>query len=210
MAYPIPAGSTLEIQIVGRLDGQTTRNVFHYWYPTGGPAIIDGANSATIMGTQFGLDLYSTWVSMVSNTWTLQYIQAQWILPIRYRAIQLTAAVMTVSPGGLIVGPALPVNSSVCVSEYGQQAGKQYQGRKFFPGTALSLVNSSKLTVTGKGDLDLVAAEMLNPLDDGIGAEVVPVILKKGTAPVTAKIVQETIARDTTRCARRRTVGRGE
>lgn len=210
MAYPIPAGSTLEIQVVGRLDGQTTRNVFHYWYPTGGAAIIDGAASAQALLQQFADDVYTVMVDLQSNLWTLQYMQAQWILPIRYRAIQVVAAELAVSPGGLIVGASMPANVSACVSLYCQKAGKPFQGRKFIPGIAASRVAASKLDVTGFGFLEAMALAFKEDIDDGATAVLVPVLLKKGTAPTTDKVVMFAEARDTVRCARRRTVGRGE
>lgn len=210
MAYVIPAGSTFEIQIVGRVDGQTTRNVYHYWYPTGGEAIGDGKAAAQALILAFGATVYDESTLLQSNLWTLQYLQGQWIMPIRYRSIQMAAADAGVSPGGQITAASLPSNSSACVSLYCLKSGRTFQGRKFVPGIAVTRVAASKLDVTGLGLLSNAALSMLGDQDDGDGHTVVPVLLKKGTNPITERVIFEATARDTIRCARRRTVGRGE
>jgi hypothetical protein len=210
MSYPIGANSILEIQIVGKLDGQTTRNVFHYWYETGSAGITDGRLAAQQFGQAFADTLYTDLMATVSTSWTLQYIQSQWIEPNRWRAVQQTAAELAAPSGGSIVGNCTPSGVAVRVSRQAEHSGHAFQGGNWFAGIPESLVVGSQLTIGGYNNFLAVASDMLLGLTSDGGEEVSPVIIAKGAGGSTTHLVETTVVRPTIRYQRRREVGQGE
>lgn len=210
MAYPIGANSILEIQIVGRLDGQTTRNVFHYWYPTGSDGITDGEQAASDFAADFSGNVYVALTSLICTSWNLQYIQSQWIQPTRWRAVQQSATDLGVPQTGVIATACTPSGAAVVVSKYSEHAGHSFQGRNYFAGIPVSSLTNSVLNSLAQGNWDLFALTLLDTIVTSIGDAAVPVVIAQGAAGSTDHIVSTVTAQDTVRYQRRREVGQGE
>lgn len=203
MPYSITGDAIIETQIVGRLHGQTTRNIFHYWKT--GPVVADGAEELSLFNTQFKAMVYDVMRLCLSEEWALQYLQHQWIHPTRYRARQFSYA-----SGGALAGNSLPAFVSVCISKYAELSGPEYQGRNYFPGVLVDHEVDSKLTVAAQA-LFGGLADALKEEWSTVNANYKPVITDAATALGTAEyVVQDTVLRDILRVQRRREVGQGE
>jgi len=207
--YALTAGSDyiLEIQLVGRLHGQTTRNVFHYHFePTA--EIADGAGFVSNVLATWHTGVGALIVSGLSNEWSIRELTGQVVDPVRYR--KEFADVATLDPNeGQIVANSLP--SAVCavVSMYGDVADPTFQGRKYFGGIPASYEEDSRLNQDGMDWLSLAAVGCSNML---LVAQttVRPTIAKTGAATALARQVTAAVPRDVLRIQRRREVGVGE
>lgn len=210
MAYVVNGGAILQIQIVGVLDGQTTRNVFRYRYGYDQAPLPDGKASALEIMSQFAAAVYTPLINAVSTAWSLQYIAGQWIKPVRYRPIQQTAADMGIGAAGLIAGAYEATTVAAVVSVFCEQGGRKFQGRRFFAGVPQSSVTASVLNGGGLAEFNDVKDGMVQSLVDGLGGVYYGTLSKSVTGPPDDQAIRGGIVHTPLRVQRRREVGRGE
>lgn len=208
MPYQINPNAVIEIQLVGRLHGQTTRNVFHHYLPGGGAPIADGA-AAALDAAEFYRDTH--WAQLrlsLSNQFSLQYITAQWIKPNRYRQVVLAPPV---SPGdkGADAAESSPSGCAAVISFYSELAGKRYRGRKYFAGVPNGSIVQSILESGVLDSFQTLGNNLLQSIATGANL-LPPTLAKTDTPPPAAQVILQAVARDTVRYQRRREVGVGE
>lgn len=204
--YPLQHNDLVEIQIVGRLDGQRTRNVFHYRF---NPEVTedDGIAGLTAALGDFETRVLEPLLAVSSNAWHVESCTIQKVASVRYRAIQSLLAV-----SGDIEEDALPSGCSAVLSLYALDADRQSQGRKFFSGIPISQEANSILLEEYVLGIQTVGDAMMTPLSTG-DVETLYLTLTTPTSPhsVTPQWdVVQTVARNIVRYQRRREVGVGE
>lgn len=126
--YQIVAPALIEVQWLGRLDGQRVRNVWHFVFKEG----TDETNGRTAAEALIA-DIMARWgadlLDVLSSDYTLEFVTAQWILPDRFRMF-----IQDVNTPGSEAGGALPGGCSIVVSKYADFAGRAYQGRTYLAG----------------------------------------------------------------------------
>lgn len=206
--YTIEGGSLMEIQIIGRLHGQRTRNVFHYLYDPDGVALTDGKAAAENARDDFQTFMVDPLLTLVSNEYTIEKLSAQWILPTRYRAVVDD----DLQTGG-VTGNSLPSYCAAVISKYADFAGASWQGRTFFAGIPVTSEEDSQLEETAYNGFVALAAQFLEPLNLGVpGADVFMVVSTPASFfPINVNAeVTEAVANRVLRAQRRREVGVGE
>lgn len=217
MAYHVDVPAILQVQILGRLDGQRTRSVFHYMALDLPNPVVDGiSNMVGILGS-FATNLYTQLQLVTSSHWTCEYFMGQYVHRIRYRAMFMGPADFAVPATGAISGACEPSGAAVRVNAYTELAGKQHQGGHWFPGIPASVITDSVLpggTITAWGP---VGVAMTQGITDGAGNVWTPCIPhhsvddpKLYIDPVPGDAIADFLVRPELRYQRRREVGRGE
>jgi len=204
--YQIQSGALLEIQMVGRLHGQTIRNVFHYLY-LNQAAIQDGAAAALEAAQQFKQSLWDDMASQFSNEYTLVYITAQWVKPTRYRLVT-----MSVGETGTAQTNSLPSTVAVVLSFYAEFAGRRYQARKYFAGIPTTHEQDSKIAPAQLANWETVAADLASgfvTLGTNRTYELTTETAQRYAGSGQDRVV-DYVVRDVLRVQRRREVGVGE
>jgi hypothetical protein len=201
--YSISQNSIVEMQMLGTLHGQRTRNIFHYRYT--GSTQLDGPTTLDALMDEFEAEIQTPLRLLLSNEWMNDGVMAQLISPTRYRA-----RFKAVATAGGVVSSSLPSTSCVVLRRKAIASGRQYQGRVFIPGIPTQYEDNSRL---GAGVIAgwTAAADLLKePLEGGTAVEAfVPTITKIG--PATALYDVDIVELDTIlRSQRRREVGVGE
>lgn len=201
--YSINQNGVIEIQILGTLHEQRTRNVFHYRYT--GTTQLDGPTTIDALMDEFDTEVGAGLRSLQSADYVVNGVQAQLISPTRYRSRFKAISL----PGG-VQGASLPSSSCVVLRRRAIQSGKQFQGRIFVPGIPLSSTSESKLLPAQIAVWDLAATSLKEPLEGGTAVEAfVPTISKVG--PATANYDVDSVFLDNVlRVQRRRELGVGE
>lgn len=203
MSYQLLNNDLVEIQIVGLLHGQETRNVFHYYVATNTPAS-DGRAALQIALADFMVRVYQPILAFQSQEWECQGLTIQKIAPFRYRLIKANPS----DTSGDQAGSSLPSSSAAVVSRYGEAAGRAYQGRIFIPGVPVGYEENSTVNAAGMALLTVIADTLKESLIGGAGVALHPTLAHVGNAPIDQR-VSEVHASNILRVQRRREVGRG-
>lgn len=204
--YTIEPPALMEIQIVGRLHGQRTRNVFHYVYRNQDP-IVDGNAVALAVAGEFVDQVYAALITMVSNEWTCEAVTAQWVQPIRYRM----AHVVPETAVGVIVGNSLPAYCAAVISLYTELSGRPHQGRKYIAGVPSQYEENSNISDVYVDLLNDLGAMMTENLEVAGPATFEPTLTTPDSWPaVTEQAISDWVPRKILRVQRRREVGVGE
>ena len=205
MPYTLPGDSLIQVQIMGFLHGQRTRNVFHY--VKNNATVLDGR--AALL--EFG-DWFQTFVNMPilagqSQEFLCEMLQLQAIFPTRYRAVQLG-----VHEQGAIEGNSLPSGVAAVVSTYAHQSGRPFQGRHYIPGIPVDRENDSQLNAAGNTWLTNVATALEGSYNSiAAGWTMTPVVSPNALPGIwTAYQLELATPRSILRYQRRREVGVGE
>jgi hypothetical protein len=201
--YPLPPQAVVEVQILGTLHGQRTRNTFHYLYTGSTP--LDGPATLDALLTEFEQEVGNVILALQSNEQMCDGYQIQLIHPTRYRSRFLASA----TPGS-VQSSSLPSTSTVVLGRQGIVAGRRYQGRIYVPGVPLNHEDNSKIAV-GQINAWTLAAEKLKKVLKGatVNDVFVPVVSKKQV--VTGLDSVELTSMDPVlRVQRRRELGVGE
>lgn len=205
LLYSLQQGNMIEAQIVARLHGQRTRNVFHYvWW---GDPSTDGEASLEDAAGQFDGTVGAAIREFASNEWQHEYVTMQLIKPVRYRPVPLTVNL----PGEIQFG-ALPSGVAAVISRSAVLSGRRYQCRNFIAGVPSSYEADSILTAPGLAALDTIGvATAADILVGGGGSQLLPLTTKAADSPVPAVFqVQQYFPRRELHYQRRRAVGHGE
>lgn len=208
MPYVIEGNSMLEIQIVGRLHGQRTRNVFHYLYPLESPDLPDGKAAAQAALDGFVVGVLAELRVLTSVEMHYERVTAQWVKPTRYRAVG-----QDIVADGTVQGACLPSYCAVVVSKTTDLAHRAFQGRNYFPGIPSIQEDDSRLTDTAHDNWTIFADVLLDPLNLGIPSSDVQLITKTPDSlfPLDASSVVTAVSvNNVLRVQRRREVGVGE
>lgn len=198
MAIPtLDPGDLLEVTLKGRLFGQRTNNVFHYYVPVAVAQII------TDFFSQWVVDFETLWENSVSQDWTGDLVVIRRISPNPTRGIEFNIAWT-----GSVVSPALPPSTAVVIARYGYGPGPRNRGRIFVAGVATSHHLEGSLTNAGLALYTLLAAQVDDDVVDGVALVAEPVIFHRATNTVSN--VEVASARAILRQQRRREIGVGE
>lgn len=206
--YSIQAPALMEIQLVGRLHGQRTRNVFHYLYKPENIDLNDGRTAAENARDNFDVQVWNALQGLVSQEFTCEFITAQWVLPTRYRAV-----IQVNNEQGEVQGSSLPSYCAVVVSKYANNSGPIYQGRNYFAGIPVTSEADSLLSPAAFLAWDAFIDNLLIPLN--LGLPEADVVLCTATPdsifPLNvATEVNDVVLKNVLRAQRRREVGVGE
>lgn len=205
--YSLEPDALIQVQMVGRLHGQATRNVYHYRFQ-GAAAVPDAVPELLALGDSFNATIGTQWLNKASNEWTHIHTQVQVVKPSRRRAV-----FVSVNLPGVVQQNSLPSFCAFVVSTVGAFSGQKFQGRHYYPGVPVNAEIDSKITpafLVGIGAFEAVHATPLS------GQTVV-----QGFAPTTQTAseigaisgifdIVDAFARDIIRVQRRREVGVGE
>jgi hypothetical protein len=210
VAYAIDVGDIFEIQAVGKLDGQTTRNTFHY-FVTENDGGATGPNALDDIGQRFFDLIWLSIQSGISHEWVFSYISVQKIYPTRYRPDHLEAVDVGADETGGDANDSLPSGASVVLSRFAEKSDPEYQGRIYLAGIPTSDVDLSICVPLAKVKYEGMAALLTVALDVAAGFTLVPTLTKEGSFEVAADhLIKGSACDGVVRYQRRREVGRGE
>jgi len=204
MAFTIPNGAHIQIQVCGRLHGQRTRTTFNYVY-NGGASAPDGAESLNALLNDFETAIGAQIRTLSSEEWEHEFTQGQVITPVRYRV-----QVVDVGVAGLVEGACCPSGVCVLLRRYTQLSGSRFQGRIYLPGVPVANEEDSMIPIAKRDDYDTLRANMIATLE-GVDAseDFVPVVTP--SAPSLPQDQVYGVALDPVlRYQRRREIGVGE
>jgi len=203
MAYPIAAGSILEVSEIGRLNEQRVMNTFHYMCTA---SYEDGLATLTLFANAFEAadGVHSRYVECLSEDVTDIQIRYQWITPLRYIYLSRNPA----KGEGQIADGSLPPNTAMTVTKVGELANRHNIGGWHLPGVPLSAQDGGRLSAPQIALLQAFAEEATSEIVI-VAAPFLPVIFNRAEPSESAHAIGFRL-QDTIRVERRRTVGLGE
>ena len=208
MAYVIGDSSIIEVQMIGLLHGQTIRNVFHYLYPPGEPALPDGRAELVALLADFESEIWTPLKALTSEEYRLRFLTAQVVVPTRRRAV-----ISAIDELGSVSGNALPSYCAVVVSKFADTAGPKFQGRNYFAGIPSVHEEDSRLEETAYNSWVTFSSQLASAMD---GDSDVDIFLPTIQGPTTEDTISDAFAvtgvavKDVLRAQRRREFGVGE
>lgn len=198
MSVPsLEPGDIVELTLKGRLFGQRTNNVFHYYIA------IATAQIFTDLFSQWVVDFQTVWEDAVSEDWTADTVT------IRRLGANATRGVdFNIDWQGNVVSPSLPPSTAVVISRYNYLPGPKGRGRIFVAGIATSHHLSGELTAPAMALFSLLAAQVDDPVVDGVQLRAEPGLFRPATN--TFNGIEAAVARNILRQQRRREIGIGE
>lgn len=173
MAYTIPVGAAVEIQMLGRLHGQRTRTTFHYLYK-GSASAPDAVVSLNALIDDFEATVASPIRTVTSEEWTHEFTTAQLIFPVRYRVVT-----RSVNVAGLVPGQSCPSGVSVVVRRTTERSGRRFQGRIYIPGFPVTWELDSEIDPSRRDDYDTLVANIPAVLEgNDVSEDFVPIVSK--------------------------------
>lgn len=203
MAYPLVPLDVIEIQIVGTLHGQETRNTFHYFVDEADDSN-DGAATIALLLADFETDVYNAMLSVMAADWSVKAITGQKITNGRMRLVVHNPA----TTAGQVAGVSCPSTTAAVISRYGEGAGREFQGRVFIPAVPSTWEVDSKISPSRMSMYEAVATNLLGDLSDGMTLDCHPTLNRSGLDPDNQRVIA-TVARDILRVQRRREIGVG-
>lgn len=205
MPYPVSLSSILQISAIHTNSGQLCISLFHYKYTTGSPipdgqaAAVDALNKIRVAGKL--VDKYKDCLpdSVNDLVWW-----AQWVAPTRFRRTTLAIA----ADAGLVASPTMPSNVSAAITKFAEEASRKGLGTVHMPSVPQSFVNESVLALPGGLAYGALADRIRESITLTGGQILDAVLFHKPDHVMSPKIVA-TAVQNTTRVARRRTVGLG-
>lgn len=202
--YVMPVNAVVEIQIVGRLHGQTTRTTFHYRY-SGIASSPDGATAIGDFLDNFDVQVGAKIRGLASNEWMHEYTTGQMINPTRYRAV-----FDDIGQNGVVVSNSCPSGTAVVISRQGLIADRKWNGRIYLPAVPTSIEDNSMIDGGAQGNYDPLLASMLVVLQGSVPAEqFTPIVGPKNPATALDDVLTTRLD-PILRYQRRREIGVGE
>lgn len=213
MSYHPATNSIVEVQVVGRIFNQRTRNVFHYGMVRVGGGVFDsGRVTLGHVGSMFAENIMTAFTPCVSEDWTFEYLQAQFIDPVRYRLRRFTVADLTIDETGQVASPSQAPSVTACISLFMDGSGKEYQGRRYLPALPTSFNDNGNLSGPGVTAFAALADSCVAPYD-WIGDDpftMYPTLLTTGFVNGEMQYITSRAVHLPLRSQRRREVDRGE
>jgi hypothetical protein len=208
MPYAINTPALLELQVVGLLHAQTTRNVFHY-AKADTTTIADGAAHLQAFSLAFTANLTAAMRGCASNEWSVQRVTYQWIKPTRYRQFE----VQIFPNAGTVVQNSLPSGASICLSKTTRRSGVKWRGRTYLAGIPATFEDDSKVAAAAAAPLATLMT-LLSGVQTINGVPMYPWVNKDAptgqTTDTEDHTIDSVIYRPPLRYQRRREVGVGE
>lgn len=202
-SYNINQNAITEIQILGRLHGQRTRNVFHYRYT--GTTPLDGPTTIDALLEEFQVEILEGIRGLLSNEWMCEALSGQLVAPVRYRV-----RFKVINQAGAVQQGSLPSTTCVVMRRTAILSGRKYQGRVYIPGIPTGSEQDSVLHPNVLVPWTDASISLKEPLSGGTAVEPFVPNLRR-TAPASALEDVELTGLDTVlRIQRRREVGVGE
>lgn len=187
-----------QVNMVGKVHGQTTINTFHYIETATGAGSAEGT-----LATALNSGLVAAVKGAASNEWAFEKLVIQQIRPL---PPLLAFEDPTAAGAGMQFAESLPSSVAVVVTKRTGLAGRANRGRCYFAGVAATHEVDSKLSTVGLGLWTLVATEMSDNIVSG-AFTFDPIVYHRAAGSGTA--ILSAIARDILRNQRRRQVGKG-
>lgn len=188
-----------QVNMVGRLHGQQTINVFHY-IETTTPA--GSAEAALAQG--FGAGVASEVKNAASVEWELEKISVQQIRPL---PPLLPVEDASAAGPGAVAGESLPTSVAAVVTKRTGLAGRAYRGRSYFAGVPQSQEVDSQLSSAALLLWQDVADQMAQPISVAPSGAFDPIVYHRALG--TGNVIVSGLARPVLRNQRRRQVGKG-
>lgn len=201
----------VQVNMIGRHDGQTTMNTFLYKYElqSQGGMKLDLKQIADVFLTKFWTGVPSLFREAHAASFSLQAITAQVIHPIR--SIAWPAVPLAAEAPGMVAGASLPSGVAIVLRRRGNIGDRHNYGRIYLPGVSVTYAVASNLTQTAIDKLtpvvNTLAESVTVPGTDG-NAFLYPYILRKGDIPNSREVTHGVVDK-TVRYQRRREVGVG-
>lgn len=202
--------SVLEVTLHMRMAGQRLMNVGHYKDTSGtignfvdGYAVMDDFIALfddPVNGITNKLSVFTT------TALTIDTIRAQWIYPVRYAYKDYGVSVGV----GTQPGDPAPQNVCVCATFQSDGVGRHSHGNIFIPGILNSKVETGFVDGGLQVDVQQYADLWMGPYTTLVEPAEFRRIIFTRALPAINEFVTHTVARDTTRVMRRRTVGHGK
>lgn len=208
MPYPLTGPQLFEVQIVGTLHQQTTRNVFHY-AKTDSSSLTDGDSEVGALLTSFKNTVFTFFQAVTSQEWSLKWLQGQIVKPSRY----VPKYMQVVPASGLVTGECLPSGCSVIIATASEYAGRAHQGRKYIPGIPVAWELNSTINPVNMTGYSALATQMKEQLTGTTTAWSPWIGLKPSSLDSVYNngyIIRTTLAKQIIRYQRRREVAVGE
>lgn len=208
MAYGFEVGDIIEFRDQQRQNAQTLINVYHFKVTdvdvpnTVGPGLLQALITALVGSGGMVREL-----ALIQSS-TLGHVKyyAQKVSPTRYRSETQPDALA----GGLS-GTASAQNVTASVEFFGELANRHNVGRKEIGGILATWAAAGILSPSNQVQFATYITTAITPVtvtSGGNNMTVAPIILNKAS-PLTSALVIGGRVQETTRVARRRTVGRG-
>jgi len=199
--YAVPVGAILEATIRGSLASQTTLSLFHYMLND--TAIPDGAAFLTTFNTAFNIagGVVDKYRLCCCEDFTLNEVRYQWIYPTRFRSVSFAPFIGT----GSIVDQSAPPNVAQVVTKRADVASRRGIGTLHVPSVPNAQIADGKLLGGQLTRLSALGTALSAAL---VTARMDPVLLRRDL-PAASPIITSTVAQETVRVERRRTVGLG-
>jgi hypothetical protein len=205
MAYTIPAGAIIAVQVLGRVHEQRTRTTFWYHY-RGVAAIPDGVIGLLGFLADFDLNVGTAIRERCSTEWQHEHTSAQVVDPTRFRAV-----FASIDLPGEQVSQSLPSGVAVVIRRTTDRSGRRYQGRIYLPGVPTAFEDDSMVAIAERPNYAALAIAMTLTLDTGDPDEPLAPIVSH-TPPVLTLFdsVEDAGLDPVLRYQRRREIGVGE
>ena len=194
----------VETVIAGRLDGQTTLNIFHWATEELTPDV--SRAQATIMADNFKAMTAGAlaFMNMFTTQWSIIQCYAQQIYPTR-RARGVSAPAAPVD--GMRAGTPLPTSVQWSSTSLTDKAGPGGHGGTRWPGAVVDDQANSKWTDAFLVDAADAIDFLFNPIV--LNGQLWSPIVYNRLSPLLSEYVTSYILEDEVRTMRRRVVGRG-
>lgn len=208
MPYTLEDGDIVEVRVNYVQNGQRMLNVMHYRMVGSGIADEGGTDvQETAANVAAGIDQWvANWLEQGSSNCTILSVDAQKIYPNRYPFRRTV-----VNEAGSSASASLPQNVQLSIEKVGELANRHGIGRIEVPGITVDKVSDGLVTAAGADWLAELSTSALLPIIAPFEAPtaLVPILYNRAT-PLTSQLVTGMRLGNTSRVARRRTVGVGQ
>lgn len=208
-SYVAQGDSWIEVIVRGRLYDQTIMLVRHYKQLGATPVDYNDA-VATLEDiiNQYNTDAtlpLGAWAALATTDMKLDWVQAQFIQPVRYR-YEIDVA----TPGtGAAAPPTMPQNTAIGFINRSIHTGRKARGTTHIAGMPVSYTDSGYLTVAAQTALLPLCDAMKSPIVLTIPTIQIDPILFDRTFPLDPEVISDVFTEDNIRVMRRRTVRLG-
>lgn len=207
MDFPFRVDDVWQMTMVGKLHGQTTRNVFNYRVTEEPIPAIATDVQLDAMLTSVVADLWTDGLQIFcSDEFNLQYFSLQRVKPIRY-----IAAFKAVDEFGTGAGKSLPSECALVIKRLTELAGKPNRGRVYIAGIASENEAASAFNINPDGVQMGKVLSFMNDTQTVAGSgTLTPIIWSASSPTVLDRLIVTAEMEVPVRAQRRRQLGVGE
>lgn len=210
MAGGLVVGDIVEVSFIGTAFEQLILNILHYRVTVQAPGTTtvqgDLANIALSFAVGGDNDLASLMVPLLSTNYGMDFVKAQAVFPVRYASVQVASVIQGTG------GTGARTNDAGVITKRTQLSGRDQVGSIHLGPLPDDLVNSGQVTNDWLTAANTLGDAMLLVVSPTGGPTMEPVLWHR-TVPASGQYstrITNTIAQDTVRTMRRRTVRLGQ